>query len=179
MAISRPLVLVAGELAEIPSGNTLPPEILLPTAVACRIYNNANISITNGSGGLQTITFNSERQDDFGMHSTSSNTNRITAVKAGWYQAIANLRWAANGTGYRQHFFQKNSSLSLAFGGDIRMPVTVGGVQTDVNITGVVYLAVNDWVDVVVGQNSGGALNIEYTSGNQISPDFSLFWLGT
>lgn len=173
MAVRKPLVQNAGNLEELPIGDSVNQP-----AIACRIYNNANISLTNGAGGLQTLTFNSERDDPLGMHSTSTNTNRITAVVAGWYLALGNLRFAAHAAGYRECFFQKNSTLGLAFGEQIVQPVTVAGVQTCVNFTGWIYLAVNDWVDMVAAQSSGGALNIEYTSGNQISPEFSLIWFG-
>ena len=48
---------------------------------SCNVYNNANISIATGTN--TALTFNSERYDNAAMHSTSSNTQRITAPTGG------------------------------------------------------------------------------------------------
>lgn len=52
-------------------------------ASGARVYNDANISLTNGS--LTLLTFNTERYDDAAYHDTGSNTGRLTVPSAGRY----------------------------------------------------------------------------------------------
>lgn len=62
---------------------------LLP---GCRVYHNTTQSMTLSTDN--TVLFNSERFDNDSMHSTVSNTGRITCVTAGTYLFIANIEWA-------------------------------------------------------------------------------------
>lgn len=47
------------------------------------------------------ITFTAEDVDTTGMHSTVSNTDRLTAVYPGWYDFAGGVPWASNATGIR------------------------------------------------------------------------------
>lgn len=132
---------------------------------SCRVYNSANISITNGAGALQVITFNSELWDTASMHSTSSNTDRLVAPVAGKYEVKAGMRFASNGTGYRQIVFEKNGG--TPYYGSVIFP-GITGVVTDVMGSVLLDLAANDYVRILVGQSSGGALNVE--NSDYVSP---------
>src|SRR3990167_8910278 len=66
----------------------------LPTTFgdfAARAYNDAAISLTSGTATI--ITLNQERWDTDTIHSTSSNTGRLTATTAGRYQIIGHIEF--------------------------------------------------------------------------------------
>lgn len=62
---------------------------LLPSA---RVYHNTTQSMTLSTDN--TVLFNSERWDNDIIHSTVSNTGRLTATTAGKYLITANIEWA-------------------------------------------------------------------------------------
>lgn len=54
----------------------------------------AVLTIANNS--TTQLTFDSERWDTDGMHSTSTNTGRLTCVTSGLYLVFANVQWVAS-----------------------------------------------------------------------------------
>lgn len=145
-------------------GQTEVKEVPL-TDIGCRVYNSANISIANNTSA--SPTFDSERYDSDDMHSLVTNPGRITFTRAGKHLVIAHMQFASNATGIRQTIIRLNGTTNLA-------AVTtnaVNGGATDLNVSTVYDFAINDFVDVVVYQNSGGALNISAAA--NYSPEFS------
>lgn len=59
---------------------------------SCRVYHNTTQSMTSATDNA--VAFNSERWDTDTMHSTVSNTDRITFTTAGTYAFGFNLEWA-------------------------------------------------------------------------------------
>lgn len=146
--------------------------LLNPPLPQARVYNSANISIPNATPTV--LTFNSERFDSGNLHSTSSNTGRLTAPITGLHDICAHVLYAANITGRRETTLRLNGTTVIAI--DERQTVTVAGVFTAVSISAHYQLAAGDYVEVVVFQDSGGALNVT-TAGNY-SPEFSMVRLG-
>lgn len=141
----------------------------IPTA---RIYNSGNLSINNATA--TALTFDSERWDTAALHSTAVNTSRLTAPVAGRYQVSATVRFDANATGVRWVFFRLNGATDYA--SHLIQAVTTGGNPTDIAVSTLVNLAVNDYMECFVYQDSGGALNVA-AAGN-FSPEFMMQYLG-
>jgi hypothetical protein len=59
---------------------------------SCRVYHNTTQALTSGADNV--VVFNSERWDTDTMHSTVSNTGRITFTTAGTYLYGFNFEWA-------------------------------------------------------------------------------------
>jgi hypothetical protein len=128
------------------------------TDTSARVYNSANISIANATETY--LTFNSERWDTDTIHSTSSNTDRLTATTAGKYFIFVQINWATNSTGRRKVYLEVNGSTIIA------MHIQVGtvGYETFQNLATHYNLAAGDYVKTKVYQDSGGALNCESNS---------------
>lgn len=135
------------------------------TAIACRVYNSANISIATGAN--TGLTFDGERYDPNGMHSTSTNTGRITISVPGIYLVIADIRFAANATGRRTGYLQINATTVI---GRIVVPVNSGTVVTEMIVAAMYQFAAGDYVEAYVFQDSGGNLNVEASANT--SPEF-------
>lgn len=129
-----------------------------------RAFNSVAISHTT-SGTEQVVTFDSERYDSGGLHSTSVNTSRLTAPITGLYSVGACVRFASNATGYRYIYLRLNGTTVL--GADIRPAAS--SVATVVPLMVDYQLTAGDYVEVVANQLSGGALNMETGSG---TPEF-------
>jgi hypothetical protein len=136
------------------------------TALGARVYNDANISINNDT--TTTLTYNSERFDDDTIHSTASNTGRLTCVHAGTYLITANVCFAANATGCRMVLFLLNGATEIA---RHRVSAASAGA-TVLSLTTTYKLAATDYVQCRGYQNSGGALNVEYQA--NYSPTFGM-----
>jgi hypothetical protein len=119
------------------------------------LYGTAVQSIPNATDTI--LTFNSEAWDTDGYHSTSTNTSRITipAGLGGKYLVTMNTSPALNGTGGRYMEIYKNGARLV---NDIGI---AGSASLYVNLAGtfVVNLVATDYIEMLVYQDSGGALN--------------------
>lgn len=137
----------------------------------CRVYNSANISHTT-SGTAQALTFNSERYDVSSMHSTSSNTGRITIPTnwAGKYSVGASVGFASNATGYRQISIRLNGTTDIVF----HNTNAISGLVTRLSCSTIYEFAAGDYIEVFANQTSGGALDV-LAQGNH-TPEFYATW---
>tara|TARA_R110002020_G_scaffold105272_1_gene245702 strand:+ start:386 stop:1033 length:648 start_codon:yes stop_codon:yes gene_type:complete len=127
---------------------------------SCRAYNNANISIANAT--TTAVALNAERWDTDTMHDTSTNNSRITIKTAGVYVFDAQIRFADNTTGDRMIDIVHDGSTEIA---RAIWHGTAGTNTVDArNLTVVYNMAVDEYVEMKVWQNSGGALNIINTA---------------
>ena len=134
--------------------------------IAARVFNSGAIATVNNTN--KVLTFDSERYDTDTIHSTSSNTGRLTTKTAGKYGIIGNAAWFGDPSD-ATIYIRLNGSTFIARSsivGDYR----VMNVSTDYN------LAVDDYVELVVIQGSGGALNI--TANSNYSPEFMMARVG-
>jgi hypothetical protein len=106
-----------------------------------------------------------EQFDTDGMHSTSSNTNRITATRAGFYIVICQANFAGNANGTRQVRFQQDGVFtgSQAAAAPIDTSFSLQAIE-------LVHLPAGSWVSPQVFQTSGGALNVSLWC--------AAFWVG-
>jgi hypothetical protein len=124
----------------------------------CSVYASTAQAVATGTS--TALTADSENYDSDAMHSTVSNTSRITAQEDGRYELTAMVFYAA-GTGRRVTSFLVNGTTAL--NGDSRVSAVTGGaagVTDQVSISRTVTLTAGDYVEVRVNQNSGGNLNV-------------------
>ncbi len=145
-------------------------EWLARNAPHCRVYNNANISTSNGT--FQALTFNTERYDVGGMHSTSSNTGRITVPTGGdgVYRCGGHVDWVSNGTGIREVQIRLNGATVIAY--NTMNPLS--GTDSILSVNTEYALVAGDYLELLTFQSSGGALNIG--AGSAFSPEFYASW---
>lgn len=139
--------------------------------MAAKVTHNANQSIATGT--LTALSFNSEMIDTNSLHSTITNTSRITVFPGGaglWHVGYS-VRWATNGTGYRVATVLKNGSTSTYYAYSL-LPGTSAGPITQTG-SDIIRLLDNDYVEVRVEQTSGGALNVE---GDNVAAGLTTFW---
>ncbi len=137
-----------------------------------RARRTTNLSLSNGLPAL--IAFDAEDYDTDAIHDLVTNTTRLTCRTAGVYDIKAGVRFAANATGYRQVYIQRNSSSANTIGAELRNASAVG--PTDLNVSTSYKLAVGDYIEVVATQDSGGALDLS-AAGPQ-APVFSMTYTG-
>lgn len=136
-----------------------------------RVYNSSAFSHTS-SGSFVAITFNSERYDVGGCHSTVTNTSRLTVPsgEGGKYAIGGCIQWATNGTGRRLLKLRLNATTDLC---QVELPITSnesgGIIQTEY------ALAAGDYVELFAFQSSSGTLAVNAV-GN-FSPDFWFRWV--
>ena len=121
------------------------------------------------------VTFNAETFDTDAYHSTSSNTGRITipAGLAGYYDFYFTVGVAAQTNGRRMCSLRLNGTTKLftvetsELGGAFPQPTLTS--------TGIVNLAVGDYIECVYYQDSGSSLN---TAGTADRVNFGVQYLG-
>ena len=155
-----------GDIVDVLAAGNRPPLILAAGSPAARVYNSANISIPNAT--LTALTFNSERFDNDSIHSTASNTSRLTATTAGVYSISGNFTMAPLGSGKGLIGVRLNGSLIIAYQRFAGITATnlIQAIQTTYK------LDVGDYVELVAHQDSGSALNV--IAASNYSPEFSM-----
>lgn len=125
------------------------------------------------------LTFDVEDLDRDGMHSTTSNTSRATAVTAGYYAIKGALLFTANGTGNRGLVVQVNGSASNRYG-KVQWPGFAGG-SAGLLTSRELYLNVGDYAEIACNQTSGGSLNTVVTEDGAPggNPSMTIRWVST
>ena len=140
-------------------------------APAVRVFHNAATAIVTST--TTALNFNSERYDQAGgasaaQHDTVTNNNRLTCLYAGIYMIDGHIQWAASTSGNREISIRLNGATFIAdHGSSPQLAINFGQ-----SICTTYTLAVNDYVELLVWQNSGGNLNVNST-GNY-SPEFGM-----
>ena len=125
--------------------------------VAARVYNNANISVPDST--WTALNFNSEVFDTDGMHSSVTNTDRLTVVTPGTYLIGGQLAFAANGAGIRGIEIFLNGATVIGEVNDI--PVGTGNWRMAIAPT-LYQLIAGDYLQLRAYQTSGGDLYVNY-----------------
>lgn len=141
------------------------------SAIACRVYNSADIVVADATDVV--LTFNSERRDDGGLHSTASNTSRITITVTGWWSFGCNIQFEGNATGVRNLWVLKNNTDTIWA---VR-PTVAGASDGRMEINSLYYFTSGDYIEFYVRQNSTVSLNIEVSA--QHSPEAWAIFQGT
>lgn len=133
---------------------------------AARVFHSANQSITTSAG--TALAFDSERFDTDTIHDTVTNNSRLTCKTAGKYQVTGSISFASNVTGLRQVFIRLNGTTAIA----IQTAPAVSGSTHELTVSTLWDFAVNDYVELMAFQSSGGNLNVTVTS--SYSPEFMM-----
>jgi hypothetical protein len=153
----------AGYLLSVDSGETTGLKWAAPAAagfVGCSLYQSANISVGNDASPI--LTWDTERFDTDGFHSTVSNTSRITIPtgKGGKYLVIMLGAYAANSTGYRLFAIYKNGGSGQAnqivLAQIANLSSTIGPFFGG---TAIMNLVATDYIEISTNQTSSGNLN--------------------
>lgn len=123
--------------------------------IGCALNNSGAQSMTNNA--FTKLTFDTEEYDSDTMHSTSSNTSRITINTAGKYLFTFSCvcAGAAGGSQRRMDFLLNNSA---QHGGHISG--VIGGNVLSMSGAIVRHMSVNDYMELYYYQDSGGAINM-------------------
>ena len=137
-------------------------------AYACRVTNSADQSVANNTN--TALTFDTERFDTAALHSTSSNTSRITVPTggAGKWMIGGHIAFAGNTTGARYVGLRVNGTDYIAF----QEAITTAATTTLglCSVATLYALADGDYVELIAFQTSGGNLNV--TASAKYSPEF-------
>ena len=136
----------------------------------CRLYNSA--AQTASSGSNLTLLWDTETYDVGSMHSTASNTSRITIPSDGYYFFHGHIAWVA-GTAdtWRLVRLYKNGATEICsyYG----LP-SVNTKSFSVSITQVVAAVAGDYFELMAYQDTGGNLNVFGGSSNSNFTCFKL-----
>lgn len=166
-AVPTTLTAVAGAVLTASQWNTNNRDVenwLLAPAILS-IRQTTLQSIPNGTGSGTPLTYTTEDVDSTGMHSTSVNTSRATAVYPGWYSFSGSAGFAANATGARGAFGAVNGT--TLNGSTVLIPTTAAGTMAVGLNSLLVFLNVGDYFEWEAIQSSGGALNTNVSFAGQ------------
>jgi len=139
-------------------------------ALWARVFHSTSQSISHDT--LTALSFNSERADTDTIHDNSTNNSRLKATSSGVYVITGVVDFAANATGLRSIHIRHGGSTFIA-GQETN---AVSGIATRLNVSTVYAMAANEYVELLVYQNSGGSLSIPSTA--NVSPEFSMIRIG-
>lgn len=124
------------------------------------LYQNTAQSVPNAA--FTAITWDTEVADTHNGHDLITNPTRYTSQIAGWYEVDGQISWAPNATGRRIASIFVNGA-ELGYTRDEIVPTATAGTSLSCKATALVFLNVNDYVEIRGFQSSGGALNTAVT----------------
>jgi hypothetical protein len=156
-----------------------------PAFHGAKAYSTGTQNISSGGAGTAVaVTLGSEEFDTDAYHSTSSNTSRMTIPSglAGKYLVQGMAFFQANSAGIRYGFIMKNRGVAGAAelrGSATRTlaPGNTGGISVQPQV--IVDLAVGDFVEMMVEQNSGSTLTVGHATILPIQSMLEITLLGT
>ena len=142
--------------------------------IGARVRKSTAVAVANNT--VVVPTFDTERWDVGGCHSTSSNTGRLTAPLAGKYGVWAHVAFSTD-TDYTslQVLIRLNGATFLS--SDL-LNVTYASGERHVGVSTEWNFALNDYVEVVVVQVNTGAGAEEIVASQALTPEFALHYLG-
>lgn len=172
MVYTTPTTATAGNVATAASWNTSVRDNIefLHDPPAARVYNSVNLSIPHNTA--TALTFNSERYDNDNIHDTGSNTSRLTCRTAGKYHCFASVDFASHSGGERYLLLRLNGTTPIV--SQTSPAMITSGLPTDLHVSTDYPLIVGDYIEVVVWQATGGALNV--VKNNNFSPEAGITW---
>jgi len=124
----------------------------------CRAFNSVSVSIADGAPVF--VDLDSEDYDTDGYHNPAVNPSRLTIPSglAGKYMVGLGCEFATNAVGIRIATVQLNGALGTTLV-DFRLGA-IAGFFTAMSGSGIFNLAVGDFIELRVLQNSGAALDL-------------------
>lgn len=132
-----------------------PPLAFKPPSVRCLA---TGTSQTLPTGALTAITFPAEDYDTDSMHSTSSNTSRVTVPYAGLYLVNNYITTGAAG-GNRYIYILKNGAQWM-FKAAVTDPTSSSSAGIVDSICAIVPCAANDYIESGIFHNTGSAISV-------------------
>jgi len=119
-----------------------------------RVYHSANQSIPNSSNTV--LAFDTELYDTDTIHDVSTNNSRLTCKTAGIYLISAAIVFGYSSASNKRHicFLKLNNTTQIGRAEE----VSTGGYPCPVAVA-TYQLAVNDYVEAIAYQDTGGALD--------------------
>lgn len=136
-----------------------------------RAYHNTTQSITTAT--VTALSLNSEHYDTDTIHDLVTNNSRLTCKTAGIYEVIGMVGFAANATGWRASAIRLNGTTYLAQ--ERRMNIGAADAAY-LQVVTRWPLIVNDYIELMVEQTSGGALSTVRTA--NVSCEFMMTRIG-
>jgi hypothetical protein len=124
--------------------------------VSCRVTHSTTQTLTTAVPAM--LSFDTETWDSGTLHSTSSNTSRITAVVAGRYHVSGSCAFAASAAGWRMLRIKKNATTYYNQQRSNALADVTAGTMCCTG--GMVDLAATDYVELEATQTSGGNLAV-------------------
>ena len=143
-------------------------------APACRVYNDADIDPATSS--WVALTFNSETYDTNSMHSTSSNTGRLTAPTGGGgiYIIGGCVRFDSSGQGSGSNNYglqvRVNGATVIA---QVFQSLNHNSIDLDVTISTAYQLSATDYVELLVYT----VVDVDILAVTDNSPTFWASWV--
>lgn len=161
-----------GDGAAIPTGGISAGAVTtakLAVVETCHVHREAVQTIATAT--WTALQFDNERFDTNAIHDNVTNNTRLTAKVAGVYSIWGGVAWAPGASSSRYVQIMKNGATTIAI---VRaFAVHVAFFET---ISAIAYLAINDYVELCVYQDTGGNLDVSHA--NEYSPEFAMAYLG-
>lgn len=122
---------------------------------ACSVYHSTTASVSDAT--TTSLNANSEYFDNDSMHSTSTNTSRITIQTAGRYLFFATVQFAADTDGVRNVKFRINGSTEYEC---VQVPAVSAVNSIVLTATRAFVCSASDYVETRVYHTAGNALNV-------------------
>lgn len=146
------------------------------TLPGCRVYTNIDNNVPDEVD--ITLFFNSERWDSDAMHSTVTNSSRITCNTAGIYIVSLSISVSRGGLNPLDSMLQVTSGRTVTkIAGSETYATNTPGDATEITLTTFWRLAVGDYVEAIVRAHGYNATVLAGSATGAYAHDFGAQWV--
>lgn len=131
---------------------------------ACYVYGPTPTTVAGTGADTPITAWASESFDTDGMHSASTNTDRITCVTPGVYDVKAGIRLATPTVATQAYatLIHRNSAGTLIsqYAESTKMPAAAWTYDVEITVCRTIQMAAGDYITMTAAQGSGGALAV-------------------
>lgn len=121
----------------------------------CVVRLSSNQSVTSGVD--TSLAWDLDEYDPWGMHDPVTNNTRVNIIVAGWYVVAAGVQWEVNATAARVLYLTSTGNNTRNFAYTTMYPT--GSINAGQSICTVDFFTTGDYIETIVKQSTGGALN--------------------
>lgn len=122
------------------------------------IFVGTQTTVQSTANGWTPASLDTEQIDSYGGHSNTTNPSRYTVQVAGWYTVAGVAVFVGSGTGIRAARIQVNGNYVQGTAQFVA-PSSTGSFTGVMTATRAVQLSPGDYVELGLGQTTGGALS--------------------
>ena len=143
-----------------------------------RVYQDTGTTVSVNDATITTITFDAEEIDTDGLHSTVSNTSRLTANLTGKYLVFGQLQWSISSGEVAIYIAVNGTTYALEDCRQLNETLSAGHNNISGSFVDLLTLTAGDYVEMQAWQSQVTPGALTFIVGTPANTHFGMYYVG-